>query len=298
MTDTGASEAAGRPTGPAQRGAPEPPGGAERSSGTSDQGVPDFVLRPPSGRYSGLAPTTKLAIAAAEGVVALGVRGWTGPLVVLLICIASASAAGILRRAVPLVLLAIPLLFSIILVNTFLYPGAADPIGEVGPFRPTWTGLTAALQATLRVLAFGFSVVVLVLTTEADHLVADLENRGLGRRAAFVLASTLRAIPRTAERASEIGEAQRARGLDTEGRAWRRIRGIVPLAGPLVLEGLTEVEGRTMALEARAFTAPGRRTILRAFPDSSAQRLLRWGVAAGCIVLLAASAAGLLGSLP
>ena len=32
-----------------------------------------------------------------------------------------------------------------------------DTIAELGPFRPTWTGLGAALGATLRVLAFGFS---------------------------------------------------------------------------------------------------------------------------------------------
>ena len=262
------------------------------------RGLPDFVLPVPTGPYRGLAPATKLAIALAEAIVALGIRGWTGPLVVIAACALSASAAGILRRSVPLVLLSIPLLVSILLVNTFLYPGATDPIVELGPLRPTWTGLEAALQATLRVLGFGFSVVVLVLATEPDHLIADLERRGLGRRAAFVIGSALRAIPRTADRAGEIIEAQRARGLDTEGRIWRRARGVVPLAGPLVLGALTDVEEQTMALEARAFTAPGRRTVLRAFPDSSAQRLLRWTVVLGSVVLLAASIVGLLDALP
>lgn len=252
----------------------------------------------PTGPYRGLAPATKLAIALAQAIVALGVRGWTGPLVVIVICVASAHASGILRRSVPLVLLSIPLLVSILLVNTFLYPGATDPIADLGPFRPTWTGLTAALQATLRVLAFGFSVVVLVLTTEADHLIADLERRGLGRRAAFVIGATLRAIPRTGERAGEITEAQRARGLDTEGRIWRRVRGIVPLAGPLVLGAFADVEEQTMALEARAFTAPGRRTVLRVFPDSSGQRVLRWAVLVASLALFAASVAGLLEPLP
>jgi energy-coupling factor transport system permease protein len=262
------------------------------------RGIPSFVLPVPTGRYQGLAPTTKLAIAIAEAVVALGVRGWTGPLAVIAVCAASAYAAGILRRSMPLVLLSLPLLISILLVNTFLYPGATDPIVDLGPLRPTWTGLVAALQATLRVLAFGFSVVVLVLATEADHLIADLERRGLGRRAAFVIGSTLRAIPRTAERAVEITEAQRARGLDTEGRIWRRARGIVPLAGPLVFGALTDVEEQTMALEARAFTAPGRRTILRAFPDSPVQGLVRWTVVIASLVLLVASIAGLLEPLP
>ena len=36
---------------------------------------------------------------------------------------------------------------SILLVNTFLFPGATDRILVIGPFSPTWTGLQAALQA-------------------------------------------------------------------------------------------------------------------------------------------------------
>ena len=48
-----------------------------------------------------------------------------------------------------------------------------------------------------------------------------------------------------------------------------------------------------MALEARAFTAPGRRTIIRRLPDSTAQRLGRWLIFAGSIGFTAASIAGL-----
>ena len=86
------------------------------------------------------------------------------------------------------------------------------------------------------------------------------------------------------DRAGEITDAQRARGLDTQGRIWRRVRGLVPLAGPLVLGALAEVEERTMALEARAFTAPGKRTVLRVLPDSGSQRAVRWLVAIATIV--------------
>ena len=64
------------------------------------------------------------------------------------------------------------------------------------------------------------------------------------------------------ERAETIIAAQRARGLDTEGSVWRRIRGVVPIVGPVILGAIGEVEERTMALEARGFTRPGRRTLL------------------------------------
>jgi energy-coupling factor transport system permease protein len=48
-----------------------------------------------------------------------------------------------------------------------------------------------------------------------------------------------------------------------------------------------------MALEARGFSAPARRTTLRALPDSSAQRAARWAILLGTIVLVAASLTGL-----
>lgn len=260
--------------------------------------LPDFVARVPTGRYLGLNPTTKLVLGFGEAVLAFGVRGWTGAVVVFGVCLASAVWAGVLRRLVPLVLASIPLLISILLVNTFLFPGATDRIFTLGPLGPTWTGLTAALQATLRVVAFAMSVVLLGLTTEPDHLVADLERRGADRRAIFIVSATLRTLPRMISRAAEITEAQRARALDTEGRPWRRVRGIVPLAGPLIFGALTDVEELTMALEARGFSAPGRRPTLRVFPDGRGQRLLRWTVFLGTLAALALSIGGQLGALP
>ncbi len=198
----------------------------------------------------------------------------------------------------PYLLATIPLIASILLVNTFLYPGATDRIISIGPLAPTWTGLEAATQAALRVVAFAMSVALLGLTTSADHLVADLERRGAGRRAVFVVGATLRMVPRMIERAGEITEAQRARGLDTEGRIWRRIRGVLPLAGPLIFGALTDVEELTMALESRGFSAPERRTVLRVFPDTAAQRVGRWFIGVGAVVLLILSIAGLLAGLP
>ena len=191
---------------------------------------------------------------------------------------ATAAASGVTRRMLPFLLATIPLIVSILLINTFIYPGATDAIATVGPFTATWTGLIVAVQATLRVVAFALSVGVFALTTSIDDLLSDLGHRGLGRRGEFVIGAAISTVPRMIERAGEIVDAQRARGLDTEGRPWRRVRGLLPLAGPMITGALTEVEERTMALEARAFSAPGRRTTIRRLPDSTIQRLVRWGL--------------------
>jgi energy-coupling factor transport system permease protein len=215
--------------------------------------------------------------------------------VVLVLVALTAIAAGVGRRMLPFALATIPIVVSILLINTFLFPGATDVIARIGPLTPTWTGLTAALQATLRVVAFALSVAVFSLTTATDDLLSDLARRGLGRRGEFVIGAAVRTVPRMLERAGEIVDAQRARGLDTEGGPIRRIRGILPLAGPMISSSLGEVEERTMALEARAFSAPGRRTTIRQLPDGPGQRALRWGLIVLVVLVIAATVSGHLG---
>ena len=210
----------------------------------------------------------------------------------LLVVLGLALATGLGRALRPYLLATLPLVVSILLVNTFFYPGARDPILSLGPVTATWTGLAQALQATLRVVAFALSVALLALTTATDDLLDDLEHRGVGRRTIFVIGSAIRTVPRMIERAGEIVDAQRARGLDTEGSAWRRVRGVVPLAGPMVLSALSEVEERTMALEARGFSAPGRRTTLRPLPDRGAERALRWLIGLLAVALVTLSVTG------
>ncbi len=219
-------------------------------------------------------------------------RGWLAPIVAIVAVGLIVGRARLGRAFLPFVLATLPILISILLIDTFLYPGATDTVFSIGPFRATASGLTVAGQASLRIVAFALSVAVFALTTPTDDLIADLERRGLGRRGSFIVSSAIRAIPRLGSRAREVTDAQRARGLDTEGSPWRRIRGVVPLAGPLITGALSEVEERAMALEARAFSAPNRRVTLRPLPDSSAQRAGRWLLSLGTLALILATISG------
>jgi energy-coupling factor transport system permease protein len=257
--------------------------------------LPDYVTRPASGFYRSLNPATKLAVAALEVVAAFLVPGWIGPLAVLAVVVATAAAARRLRMAGLIAAATTPVVVSIVLVNLFLLPGASDSILRVGPLAPTWSGLAFGLQTTARFLAFSLAIGLVYLTTAVDDLLADLAGRHVGRRAVFVVGAAVETVPRTIERAAEIVDSQRARALDTQGRFHRRAAGVVPLAGPLVIGALAEVEERTLALEARAFTAPGRQTRLRVPPDPALHRAIRWAAIVGLVALLAARVAGRLG---
>ena len=257
--------------------------------------LPDYVTRQPSGFYRSLNPATKLAVAALEVVAAFVLPGWLGPGLVLLALAVVGIASRAIRDLVLIGLATLPLVVSIMVVNLFLLSGASDQIVRIGPLAPTWSGFWFGLLTTARLLAFSSAMALAYVTTPIDDLLADLSRRGLGRRAIFVVGAAVGMVPRTLERAGEILDAQRSRGMDTEGRIWRRARGVFPLAAPLVFGALTEVEERTMALEARAFSAPGRPTLLRVPLDKAVDRVLRWAAVLALVAVIGLRVAGRFG---
>ena len=208
--------------------------------------------------------------------------------------LAARELGRLLRTAL---LLTLPLALSVLLINLLFFPGGEDVLFRLGPITATGEGLRFAFETLLRLVAFSGAITLFYLTTPTADLVLDLERRGVSPRLAFVVDASVQTVPAMVERAGTIVDAQRARGLDTEGSIWNRARGVIPLVGPVILGSIAEVEERTMALEARGFTRPGRRTLLWHPPDSSRQALARWLLVASVPLLLTARATGLVGGL-
>jgi energy-coupling factor transport system permease protein len=189
-------------------------------------------------------------------------------------------------------LLSLPIAISALLVNVFFFPGGTTLLFSLGPIHASGEGLSFATEVLARILTLSGAITLFYLTTPPAQLVLDLEHRGVSPRVAFVTLASVQTVPAMVERAATITAAQRARGLDTEGSIWRRVRGLVPLVGPVLLGSIAEVEERTMALEARGFTRPGRRTLLWWPSDTRPQAVARWLLVLTIPVLIAARALG------
>jgi len=250
--------------------------------------VPAFVGRPGPSAFHRLNPLTKATLATVTAVAAVVLGGLIGPAILVAVAvIGPAIAAGVLGRLVrTALLLSLPIAISAFLVNLFFLPGAETVLLRIGPITATAEGLAFALEILARIVAISGAVTLFYLTTRPSDLVVDLERRGVSPRVAFVASASVQTVPAMVERAGQITAAQRARGLDTEGSVWRRVRGILPIVGPVILGSIAEVEERTMALEARGFTRPGRRTLLWAPSDSTAQGLMRRGLLLGLLALI------------
>jgi energy-coupling factor transport system permease protein len=223
--------------------------------------------------------------------------GIIGPLIlVLLAVIVPALLARVVRDLVRTsLLLTLPIALSALLVNVFFFPGGQQVLLRLGPITATAEGLVFALEILVRIMAISGAITLFYLTTRPQDLVVDLERRGVSARVAFVANASVQTVPAMVERAQQIAAAQRARGLDTEGSFMRRARGILPIVGPVILGSIAEVEERTLALEARGFTRPGRRTLLWWPTDSGAQRAARWSLIAALVAVAGARIAGRLG---
>ncbi len=256
--------------------------------------LPSPIGHPGPSPFHRLNPLTKATLATVTAVAAVVLGGLVGPIVLVIVAVLlPAIIAGVVARlARTSLLLALPIALSAFVVNVFFFPGGETVLLKVGPITATAEGLRFALEIMVRIMAISGAVTLFYLTTTPAELVVDLERRGVSPRVAFVANASVQTVPAMVDRAAQITAAQRARGLDTEGSVWRRVRGIVPIVGPVILGSIAEVEERTMALEARGFTRPGRRTLLWAPTDSGCERVARWALMLAVVALVTARLTG------
>jgi energy-coupling factor transporter transmembrane protein EcfT len=199
--------------------------------------------RPHRVPYHRLNPLTKAVVAIVGSIGAFVLGGYLGPLVIIALNLAGATIAGVAGRLVASrSCLTLPIAISVVLVSVFTRAGTTV-LFTIGPFDATAEGVDFAAQTLVRLLAISLSIGLFGMTTDPRAFVLDLERRRLSPRFAFVALATLEAVPAMVERAGVIQASQRARGLDTEGSLRARLRGVVPLAGPVVLSSLTGGRG-------------------------------------------------------
>jgi energy-coupling factor transport system permease protein len=242
-----------------------------------------------AGWIHNLHPLTKLAFAGFVLCAALLFPGlWLTYLFFVLILLPLAASAQVLRQFLRFVLLGtFPFALSLFLIQGFLWPDGM-PVWTLGPLSLKAEGVTFAIKFTGRILLLSSGFLLLSLTTRPDRLMLALRQRGLPDPIAYIVLTTMQIIPRFQMKATTILDAQRARGLETEGSLILRIRALLPLIVPLVLGSIVDVEERAIALEGRAFSRSGPKTTLIDLPDSLLQRIVRWSLlatAAGILVV-------------
>ncbi|SJZ59245.1 energy-coupling factor transport system permease protein [Pilibacter termitis] len=121
-------------------------------------------------------------------------------------------------------------------------------------------GLDTSLNMTSKIVAISSSVIWFFQVTSVKDIIYSMEKINAPRKMTFVIASTIQLIPQMTALSKTITDAQKSRGIETEGNVLVRAKAFVPMLGPLVLSSIQQIEERVLALESRAFSATGRKT--------------------------------------
>jgi energy-coupling factor transport system permease protein len=230
-----------------------------------------------------------LAVVAFCLVAGLSLPGPWGPYAIFLLVVLPLAALGqvlpsLLSSALKITL---PFAISVFLIQGLFWTNGT-PVIYIGPLSLKAEGLLFAVQSTGRILVVVGSVLLLSLTTRPDALMIALDQRGAPKALTYIVLATIQIAPRFQAKAHTILDAQRARGLETQGGIVHRVRALVPLVVPLVLGSIIDIEERAMALDARAFSRRGQKTSLLVLHDSGAQRVVRIVLVLGAVASVAA----------
>lgn len=182
----------------------------------------------------------------------------------------------VFRKVIRLLKFSFLILISIVIIQGLFHPENKIIAFQILGLKFYREGLLYALTLSIRVINILISFSVLVLTTKPSDLIEALVRKGLSPRFGYVLSSALQIIPQMMSSVGSIMDAQRSRGLETEGSIGVRVRAFFPLIGPVVMNSLIETRERAMALEVRAFNSKGKKTFLNERKETRIDKVIQW----------------------
>jgi energy-coupling factor transport system permease protein len=236
-----------------------------------------------------LHPLTKILLTLLIITAGIALPGdWTGYFLILLVVLPLAYwgrvLPGLLSTAWKITL---PIAISVILIQS-LFWGEGTPIFQFWVIAPKIEGARYAAISLGRIFLIMTDFLLFSMTTRPDTLMIALKQVGMPSSIAYIIVTTLQIVPSFQRKASTILDAQRSRGLETQGNILTRARAIVPIILPLVLGSLVEVEERAIAIEARGFNSNRKETSLIEIHDTQLQKNSRSGMIfliAACIII-------------
>ena len=179
-----------------------------------------------------------------------------------IVLLARLSVIFVLRGLMPLGWI---IIFTFLLHLLFT-PGA--PIATLGPLRITDAGLSLGSFIALRLIFLILITSLLTLTTSPEKLsrgleflLAPLNLVGISsQKIAMMMSLSLRLVPLLLEETDRLIKAQKSRGSDfSHKNPVKRIRAIIPILVPLLVNLFRRADEFALAMESRAYDPDRRR---------------------------------------
>ena len=191
----------------------------------------------------------------------------------------------LLKRAVPLIIFSFTILLTIFIIHGLFNYHNETVLWKIGPVCFYKEGVLYATRIGLNILNMLLSFATFVLSTKPADLVEALEKSGFSKRFGYIINSVFQIIPQMTGTMSTIMDAQRSRGMETEGSLLVRAKAFIPLISPVITSSLINTRERAIALEVRGFDANCKKTFLSDKPRQKIDKVLT----SLCILLLIAA---------
>ncbi|SET52062.1 energy-coupling factor transporter transmembrane component T family protein [Lacrimispora sphenoides] len=171
----------------------------------------------------------------------------------------------IIRKVFPLIAFSFTIIITIFLIHGLFNQENQKILFHIGPLAFYQEGLLYATRIGLNILNMLLAFATFVLTTKPADLVETMEQAGFSPRFGYMISSVFQIIPQMMGTMNTIMDAQRSRGMETEGSLLVRARAFIPLISPVVSSSLINTRERAIALEVRGFDSKNKKTFLREY---------------------------------
>ncbi|MFD2829630.1 energy-coupling factor transporter transmembrane component T [Corticicoccus populi] len=136
------------------------------------------------------------------------------------------------------------------------------------------TGLAVSIDISTRIAAISSVIIWFFQVTSVKDIILALERVNISKKVTFVVASTIQLIPQMTKLSKTISDAQKSRGIETEGSLFVRMKAFLPMLGPLVLSSIQQTEERVLTLESRGFSSKNKKTSIHEISKSTTDYLI------------------------
>lgn len=149
----------------------------------------------------------------------------------------------------------IVLFASLLFLVRAAFTNGSEVLFQFGGIHVTHEGIQLGLISAALVIEFSGAFILFMKTTEMEDLVYMLEQKGMSHVFSYIILSAFQTIKDLSKSSRTIMDSQKCRGIETDGNMIKRATAFIPILGPLVLGAISNAEEKTIAMDARAFSA-------------------------------------------
>ena len=224
-------------------------------------------------RMNALAKLVYVIVAIAVPII---IGHWIAYTIAIICSLLLALSAKVFKQAVVVLSVVIIFLLTIIVVQALVYSKNATVLFTLFGFEFYLEGLLRARNISLNVINIVLSFSVFVLTTKPSAMTDALIQMKFPPSVAYVFSSVFQIVPQMVGTVHTISDAQKSRGMETDGNLLVRMKAFIPLISPVILNALVMTKERAIALEVRGFGGDKKKTHLYSIQNTRFEQSLIW----------------------